>query len=207
MVTDSIQRLASMPLALPEREILLRLGYRRARTVLDAETQARLAAAMDRSFRLCCPAGCWRVVDFRKMDAGHLQLGGDVGIESEEIVSRYGNCRQLWLGAVTIGAALPEQVRRDFAAGAGFDAVVGDAVGSETADAAMDFLQSSARQEILRRGGRLTERRFSPGYGDWRLEGQRIFFKLLPMAELGVALTDASIMNPEKSVTALAGIF
>ena len=207
MMTDSSRYLTALPLALPEREILLRLGYRRARTVLDAETQTRLAAAMERSFRLCRPAGCWRVMDFQKMDAGHLRLADGSEIASGEIVARYGDCRRLWLGAVTIGTALPERVRADFTADAGFDAVVGDAVGSETADAAMDFLQESARQEILRHGGRLTKRRFSPGYGDWGLEGQRLFFALLPMAELGVELTATAIMKPEKSVTALAGIF
>ena len=207
MMTDVIRHVPSMPLALPEREILLRLGYRRARTILDVETRERLEAAMERSFRLCRPAGCWRVMAFQKVGAGCLRLADGSVIESGDIVSRYEDGRWLWLGAVTIGAALPERVRENFAVGENFEAVVGDAVGSEMADAAMDFLQNRARQELLRYGGRLTARRFSPGYGDWRLEGQRIFFGALPMAELGVSISSTWIMSPEKSVTAIAGIF
>ncbi len=166
----------------------------------------RLTAAMARSFRLCRPAGCWRVVDFLKVDKAHLQLPGDCVIASRDVVSKFGNCRKLWLGAVTIGAVLPEQVQRDFAEHSDFDAVVGDAVGSETADAAMSFLHRSARQSMLRRGGLVTERRFSPGYGDWTLKGQEIFFALLPMTAMNVKLTPSFTMLPEKSVTAVAGI-
>ena len=68
------------------------------------------------------------------------------------------------------------------------------------------------RQTGLRAGfrkeGLALRPRFSPGYGDLPLEFQRDFFRILrPQRRIGVTLTDACLMVPSKSVTALVGIY
>ena len=49
--------------------------------------------------------------------------------------------------------------------------------------------------------------RFSPGYGDLRLDHQKDWFRLLDISkQIGIELTDSLLMVPTKSVTALIGI-
>ena len=49
--------------------------------------------------------------------------------------------------------------------------------------------------------------RFSPGYGDWALEEQKILFSVLDCAHtIGLTLTGSCMMAPVKSVTAVMAI-
>ena len=49
--------------------------------------------------------------------------------------------------------------------------------------------------------------RFSPGYGDLKLEHQKDWFRLLDISrQIGIELTDSLLMVPTKSVTAIIGI-
>ena len=49
--------------------------------------------------------------------------------------------------------------------------------------------------------------RFSPGYGDFSLNHQRDFFRLLNLEKnLGMSLNSALLMSPSKSITAVIGV-
>lgn len=48
--------------------------------------------------------------------------------------------------------------------------------------------------------------RFSPGYGDFPLETQKEFLKIINAEKLGVYLTDGYLMKPFKTVTAVIGV-
>lgn len=48
-------------------------------------------------------------------------------------------------------------------------------------------------------------RRFSPGYGDRELKTQKDFLKWLGAVQIGISLTEACLMQPEKSVSAVIG--
>jgi len=52
-------------------------------------------------------------------------------------------------------------------------------------------------------GMRHTER-FSPGYCDWRLEGQRVIFRALQSRNMRVELNDLCVMRPPKSISGIA---
>ena len=65
-----------------------------------------------------------------------------------------------------------------------------------------------ARTGDLSRGKGLHARpRFSPGYGDFPLEVQRDFERILEMPKtIGVTLSDSLLMTPTKSITAVIGL-
>jgi cobalamin-dependent methionine synthase I len=108
--------------------------------------------------------------------------------------------------AVTIGPAIAEMASEFLGRNDGAAALICDAVGSETADAAMDWLHRFLAAQLRRRGSVLTPRRFSAGYGDFSLEHQRLFYGLLDLERLGVHLTQSCMLVPEKTVTAVAGV-
>ena len=84
-------------------------------------------------------------------------------------------------------------------------ALYAEGIGSEKAERLCDFFCSEIKEEIG--GEAYITPRFSPGYGDFKLEHQRDIFKLLePEKNIGVSLTKGLLMSPCKSVTAVMGI-
>ena len=69
-----------------------------------------------------------------------------------------------------------------------------------------DELNEQLRLEAAQEGKSLRPR-FSPGYGDFRLEHQTELFRILEVQKrIGVTLTEHLLMMPSKSVTAVIGI-
>ena len=76
----------------------------------------------------------------------------------------------------------------------------------ETADAGLDWLMDFINKMLRKEGKKLTEQRFSPGYGDLPLANQRLIYDLLKLERLGLKLTEKCMLIPEKSVLAIAGV-
>ena len=197
---------APMRFPAPEQAVMMRLGYSRWRTQLSEAEKRRYAAKIAEYARLCAPRGCWTALPVEEHTGSGFRLAGGYEIASAKVAERYPDAAWMWLGAATIGPVLPEASAAAVRDGRTTDALIADAVGSECADAAMDFLQKQAAAALARNGMRLAEFRFSPGYGDWDLAGQRLFFDVLDMAGLGIRISDTFVMLPEKSVTAVAGV-
>ena len=115
------------------------------------------------------------------------------------------NYKMLQSFGVTIGPAIIE-ARDKFMQTDPATGVIYDAVGSEMVEEALNVYQAKLTTTLRREGKILAQPRYSPGYGDCAIHAQDVFFKHLPMTELGVTLTPAYIMRPEKSITAFAGI-
>ena len=133
-------------------------------------------------------------------------LEGGFIIASKSVAELLRGSRAAVLMGVTAGPAIVELASAAVSSGDGASAIVYDAVGSETAEAAIDWLNMYIAQQVKRRGENLTRMRFSAGYGDFMLENQRLFFELLGLEKLGVSITERYIFIPEKTVTAIAGI-
>ena len=86
-------------------------------------------------------------------------------------------------------------------------AVVYDATASEMTDAALDWLMAYFNSQLRREGKKLLPRRFSAGYTDFQLENQKNIHHLLEMQKIGVAISSNFILRPEKTVTAITGIW
>lgn len=130
---------------------------------------------------------------------------GDI-VTSEQLSKWLGDVREVVLMGATAGASVTEAIGRYANNGMLARASVLDAVASETTDAALDWLMSYLTGVIHREGKTLMTTRYSPGYGDFGLENQQIFHRLLNMQSIGVTLTPQCILVPEKSVIAITGI-
>ncbi len=204
MPDNEIITLTSLPVTLPERLILSRLGFHHHRTDCDDAQQVKIAVEMRRAYTLCRPQGRSRLLAVAGNDGRSVTLADGHRWESEKLAALVGGAPWLWVGAVTLGDGIARAI-----AGCGDDlarATVIDATGSECADGAMDFLQDYARRQLLRRNLLLAKRRFSPGFGGLALTVQQDVFEWLNLQELGMALNAAFLMTPEKSVTAVAGV-
>lgn len=122
----------------------------------------------------------------------------------------------LALFAVTAGAGVRERAEEWKNAGEYLKSHALAAMALEMAEAAAEFLHAKIRAmwgiggpaeapipDLLR--GAYRGRRYSPGYPAWpNLDDQAVIWRLLrPDEEIGVALTEGGMMDPEASVSAL----
>ncbi len=186
--------------------IATRLGHHKAFGALSEVAQEHLDAMIRQAEDLCDIQVSWRIVQILEND-GHSVLLEDasrlIGIGVSKLLS---GCPELLAMFATAGKQ-PIQKRDEWSsAGRLSDAVVLDAAASEITDAGLDWVMHYVNS-ILRRTGRVTTRlRYSPGYGDWALEQQSTLAGLLDIGQQGAFLTERSILVPEKSVLAVAGI-
>ena len=130
-------------------------------------------------------------------------MGTDFCPAGESIRALLASCHSVILFAATLGGEIEAMIRRTQLVNMG-DALILDAASSAAIENVCDNLCADlAKQFAL---DYLTDR-FSPGYGDFPLEQQRDFFRLLDIyRRIGVSLTESGLMVPQKTVTALIGV-
>lgn len=107
------------------------------------------------------------------------------------------------LAAATIGYALPHYSETCIKAGRLWEGTVADILGSLAVEAVIERFHRHVSEKRLN-NGLYSSPRFSPGYGDWSLEGQADILSLLGTGS-NITLGDGCILEPVKSVTALIG--
>ena len=197
--------LTGMPLTLPRRQILSRLGYSE-QTRIPASQLDILNRKFQRAFATISAKGICACQKIVSNDGETVILADQSRIACPAVAGMLNHCQEVWLAATTVGKQISDLTAACFSEGDAAAAAVCDAVGSECADAAMDFLQNYAATQLKRSKRILTDCRFSPGYGNWLLTAQQDFFRWLNLQNLGLTLTDSLLLIPEKSVTALAGV-
>jgi hypothetical protein len=198
--------ITKIPISVPVDKVYSRLGRNRHINELAESQKKRIDEAIAAGFALCDLKGVWLRLKIIECDAGTVVLENNVVFESAALVKLLKKSTDVILFAATAGADIVENVSAVGMQGDGVRALVYDAVGSESADDAMNWMQGYLNQYFKRFGEQLTKRRFSAGYGDLSLDTQRVFYELLELEKLGIVITDECILRPEKTVTAIAGV-
>ena len=85
------------------------------------------------------------------------------------------------------------------------EAFVVESIGSATVESAMDKVQQYLEKEMMEQGKKITNR-YSPGYCEWALSGQRDLFDYIGEHPTGVTINESCLMQPIKSVSGIIGI-
>lgn len=135
------------------------------------------------------------------IDAEGVTLDCGVRFTSRDLARHLKGCNEVLLLAATLGSRVDIAIRRT-ALESVAEGAAAQAVGAALIESYCDSVQSQADT------GELAQRpRFSPGYGDWSLEEQRLLFSVLNCSKgIGLSLTDGMMMAPSKSVTAVIGL-
>lgn len=193
--------------AKPNRKfVLARLGYKKNFTQIDPVVQKKLEQAFKDGNLLCRSRGTAGRFLITERREGSVTIETGLVFESKYLARFLGDCGELVLLAATVGKEIGERIgfeveRGDVAYGA-----ILDAVASETADAGLDWIMEFMNKILRREAKKITQHRFSPGYGDLDLVYQKAIFDLLDLGKLDLELTEKQILIPEKSVIAIAGI-
>ena len=122
-------------------------------------------------------------------------------IESVKLSAHLKDCNQAILFAATIGPGADTMIRR-YSGRSSVKPAILQAVGAAAIEAYADEVTEQIKETYPR-----LRMRFSPGYGDFSLEHQKDFFRLLSLEKnLGISLNQALLMTPTKSITAIIGV-
>lgn len=184
-----------------KKEALRYLGYILAKP--DNVVESELDSCMEELHSLLkCRAAYTR----RPVQAqGDYLDFGFAGVESRHLAKNLQGCTEVYLFVATIGADVDRRIRR-YQMTSPAKAAICQAVGAAAIEAYCDLLNDRWKKEEEAKGGGLRHR-FSPGYGDLPLDFQKPLLRELDAArKLGLCLTDACLMVPEKSVSAVIGV-
>jgi len=104
----------------------------------------------------------------------------------------------------TAGAGIGEKSKELMTAGDFMEGYILDIIGSLTVESAVEKIQKSFENELLKVGKKIANR-YSPGYCGWALTEQKLFFDLFPDNYCGITLTESCLMEPFKSVSGIIG--
>ncbi len=132
-----------------------------------------------------------------------------LSINSQKLSAHIKECRYAILFAATIGPGADMLIRR-YSGRSTVKSAILQAAGAAAIEAFADEVTEQIRTEIdilFSQSETKFKMRFSPGYGDFSLEHQKDFFKLLQLEKnLGMSLNSALLMSPSKSITAVIGV-
>lgn len=184
-------------------EVLHYLGY--ARSDIRESDIALVDAHTDDVRSVIKPAAVYNSFDIELSEGGRIKLPWGE-IVSHDLSKNLSGCRSIYLFAATLGIEFDRLLARTRLTSMA-DAAIVQAIGSAFAESFVEILNDKLKAEAASKGLK-TKPRFSPGFGDFPLENQKGLFSVLdPAKHIGLTLKENCIMAPEKSVTAVIGIY
>lgn len=189
-------------IAFERSEVLRYLGYRGAQP--DEMVEQNLDRCITELQSAAAPKSVFQAFELSHLAEGTMKTGG-VLIRSKNLARTLKGCTSVYLMAATLGVAVDRLITRASAVRIS-DAVLYQAAAAAMIEAYCDEVNDTLREEA-ERVGLYCRPRFSPGYGDFRIEHQRDISRLLDTPrKIGLTVTESCLLVPIKSVTAVIGL-
>jgi hypothetical protein len=199
-MTD-VLRLRSREVEPTSQEVMRELGIPEDRGP-SARVEALLAEIRTRAAALWAPVAVMR--DVSAEEFASIYEGEGRNEPEAPLAAIFPRARSLSLFAVTLGAAVSEEIDRLFGEEDAPSAYLLDAVASAAAEKAVQRLRSHHRDrhtQIADEDRTYGVLAYSPGYCGWDITGQRRLFAVLRPERIGILLGPSCLMRPLKSVS------
>jgi len=195
----------NLQFAIPVDEVLLRLKYNVKKSEISEPVQSLIDSMMNEGAILSEP----QAVVEEYVIAGFTQEAvlleeTDFTLKSASLVEHLHDCYKVSLIVCTIGSGCQEKIKDFLDAKEISKAATLDAVASESVEAFTEAVNQLVNQNADAEGAE-TVMRFSTGYGDWSVKEQSRIVQELQAEQIGVSVNEASLMLPEKTVSACIG--
>ena len=192
------------PIEISRAEVLRCLGYRGQE--LDEKTQNLITQGIRDAEETARPRTQNKTFALSSGSDGTVTLGGTgLVLPGRAIAAHLSGCRRCVLTAATLGIEIDNRIRTLQTADL-IRALILDAAASVLIEGVCDALEQALRVKTEGEGYDLSGR-FSPGYGDFPLSFQPKLLSLLDSGRrMGLYCSEAFLMTPGKSVTAILGI-
>jgi len=194
------------PGLIPLKSILRRLGYPPRIGEMQGAVRGILDSELEKARDLIepkCVLRCLKIIR-RTDDSTGFEL--HFRVKSQQVTRLLKDAMYGTFFFVTIGGRLEQEVERLSTVGELTNALILDAIGSETVDSYADQVHRNIIQGQAEKNGFRITPRFSPGFGDWPLPVQKELAALCEAGRIGIALNESFLMIPRKSVSAVFGL-
>ena len=147
--------------------------------------------------------GVWNVYDYKNCT---IASEPPFTIAGNSIIKHLDGCEKVICMAVTVGAAIEQEINKKFERGEYLSSVLLDAAATSAVEQAADLMEKNFAAKFSKEGYKMRWR-YSPGYGDWNLTAQEQLFKISGAEQIGMSLSSALMLEPRKSVTAIIGLY
>ena len=186
------------------KEVLRYLGFQGVKAV-DDTMDALISKCQSEMEKEITPRYIYRFFQIDWSDDGKEAAFAGIRTKGDSILRNLKGCSEIALMAVTLGPA-PDRLVRKASIRGSLEPAIYQALGAAIVEAWCDEVNEMIRVDAAGRGLFLRPR-YSPGYGDFPLDVQKDFERILEMPrQIGVTLTDSLLMVPTKSVTAVIGL-
>ena len=193
-----------IPLRIDRDEVLRFQGYKKGRDLPTPEVEALYERAVQEAARLLVPRAVYRAIPVATVEQDALRLADGTRFVIRAIHRLWGEIESLGIAICTVGKALEERASSLFAEREFPLAVMLDSVGSAAVECLAEWLNDRLCQLALPH--LKVTNRVSPGYAGWEVKDQVLIFRLCPGEPVEVALNEACVMAPTKSITFAVGI-
>ena len=111
---------------------------------------------------------------------------------------------KVYVLCATIGEAVEDRISTLFKDGQYTLGLLLDAAATTAVEQVANQL-NEVIDGVAKKDGYTNTWRFSPGYGDWPVDAQKVFSSIIKTEEINVHVTETSMLFPRKSVTAIIG--
>ena len=183
------------------KEAIRYLGYKT--TTIDEKILSIIQESFQELDEISELKSTYRTFELSEKD-DELQIG-NLQIKSKSLQKNLKRCTQVVLFGATMGIDVDRQIRTyeltDMAR-----AVVMQACATAVLEEYCDKVQEEIAMELPMKNLYLRPR-FSPGYGDFSITHQKEILEMLDAPKrIGLTMTDAYMLAPTKSVTAVIGV-
>ncbi len=185
-------------------EVKRYLGFR-GLSVIDDKMEAVIDECIAEMQDAVTPREVHKVFPIKWDESGNSCEFAGIRTDGGNLVRNLKGCHEIVMMAITLGPGPDRLVRRAEIRDM-LKAYTYQAVGAAMAESWCEEVNERIRQEAAERGV-FTRPRFSPGYGDFPLEVQKDFERILEMPKsVGISLSESLLMTPTKSITAVIGL-
>jgi hypothetical protein len=189
---------------IPYNKLLVRLGYLQTKTKLDVKIASLIKENLSLVQKLIRPKV---VVAFENITVINNEVLFEKGykIKSSNVAALLKNSFKAYGVGVTIGNIVESRRDEHFKKKETFNALILDAAGSVAAEEIITLAYEQIKTYEENNNNFITKR-YSPGYGNWKLEDNREFLDWIGAEYIGIKLSKFYQMKPEKSISALIGV-
>ncbi len=203
--TDVYTNTLNLEFTVDHSEVFRYLGHSGG-SMQDAARISRMVSDLYQDVkRFSVPRGIYGTFWLERLSNGALFLPEtSLCFHSQDLKALLKDSEKVTIFAATLGRSVDQLISYLLASGEYVKAAIADAIGSAAAESAIEQVNAIVREEAEREGKALTGR-FSPGYGDVPLTLQKDIVDLIGAKKVDIEVTEAFLLKPRKSVTALVG--
>jgi len=190
-----------MKVQVPLGEVMRRLGRKKSMSVTPG-LAAMVNEEVEHCRELMGPMAVFDRFAITHERGGIVSIKDAFSIHSGNLSDWVAGCDELVIMVVTVGPDIVARARRLIEEGEVTRAMIVDAIGSETVEELADVVNRIIRNTVRK----AATKRYSPGYGDWKVTDQKALLGLVGAEEIGVTVNEASQMIPEKTISAVIGL-